>query len=95
VWAEKRRRRSHMADGYRSIVDGTAARADASHETARSLCWTASRLQDAPEVAEHLAAGDISFDRAQMLARLPHEHRDDHQGYDIHGCVVWWLITRS
>ena len=83
VVAEKRRRRSHLADGYRSIVDWTAARADVSHETARSLCWTASRLQDAPEVAGLLAAGDISFDRAQLLARLPVEHRDGHQGYDI------------
>ena len=85
VVAEKRRRRSHLADGYRTIVDWTAARADVSHETARSLCWTATRLQEAPEVAEQLAAGDISFDRAQLLARLPAEHRDRHQGYDIFG----------
>ena len=35
---EKRRRKSHLADGYRSIVDWTAARADVSHETARSIC---------------------------------------------------------
>jgi hypothetical protein len=83
--AEKRRRRSHLADGYRTIVDWTAARGDVSHETARSLCWTATRLQDSPEVAEQLAAGDISFDRAQLLARLPAEHRDGHQGYDIYG----------
>ena len=59
--AEKRRRKSHLADGYRSIVDWTAARPDVSHETARSLCWTATRLREAPEVAEQLAAGDISF----------------------------------
>ena len=85
VVAEKRRRKSHLLDGYRSIVDWTAARADVSHETARSLCWTATRLQDSPEVAEQLAAGDISFDRAQLLARLPVEHRDGHQGYDIYG----------
>ncbi|MGH8942437.1 MAG: HNH endonuclease [Acidimicrobiia bacterium] len=83
--AEKRRRRSHLADGYRTIVDWTAARGDVSHETARSLCWTATRLQDSPEVAEQLAAGDISFDRAQLLARLPADHRDGHQGYDIYG----------
>ncbi|HYJ25626.1 MAG TPA: DUF222 domain-containing protein [Acidimicrobiia bacterium] len=83
--AEKRRRRSHLADGYRSIVDWTAARADVSHETARRLCWTATRLREAPGVAEQLAAGDISFDRAQLLARLPAEDRDGHQGYDIFG----------
>jgi hypothetical protein len=81
--AEKRRRRSHLQDGYRTIVDWIAARADVSHETARSLCWTATRLGDAPEVAESLASGEISFDRAEQLARLPAEHRPDHQGYDI------------
>jgi Domain of unknown function (DUF222)/HNH endonuclease len=85
VVAEKRRRKSHLQDGYRSIVDWTAARADVSHETARSLCWTATRLEEALEVAEALAAGEISFDRAQLLARLPEEHRDAHQGYDISG----------
>jgi hypothetical protein len=80
---EKRRRKSHLADGYRSIVDWTAARADISHETARSLCWTATRLGDAPEVVDQLAAGEISFDRAEQLSRLPEEHRPDHEGYDI------------
>lgn len=82
---EKRRRKSHLQDGYRTIVDWTAARADVSHETARSICWTASRLRDAPEVAEALASGEISFDRAEQMARLPAEHRRDHQGYDIGG----------
>jgi len=81
--AEKRRRKSHLLDGYRSIVDWAAARADVSHETARSLCWTATRLQEAPEVAEQLASGEFSFDRAEQLARLPVEHRPGHQGYDI------------
>jgi HNH endonuclease/Domain of unknown function (DUF222) len=81
--AEKRRRKSHLADGYRTIVDWTAARADVSHETARSLCWTATRLGDAPEVAVALASGEISFDRAEQLARLPSEHRDGHEGCDI------------
>ena len=81
--AEKRRRKSHLQDGYRTIVDWTAARADVSHETARSLCWTATRLGDAPEVVEQLAAGELSFDRAQLLARLPAEHCPDHEGYDI------------
>jgi hypothetical protein len=85
VVAEKKHRKSHFEDGYRSIVDWTAARADVSHETARSLCWTATRLGDAPEVAEALAAGDISFDRAEQLARLPAEHRSGHQGHDIAG----------
>jgi Domain of unknown function (DUF222)/HNH endonuclease len=85
VVAEKKHRKSHFEDGYRSIVDWTAARADVSHETARALCWTATRLGDAPEVAEQLASGEISFDRAEQLARLPVEHRSGHQGYDIAG----------
>jgi Domain of unknown function (DUF222)/HNH endonuclease len=82
---EKRRRRSHSENGYRSIVDWTAARADVSHETARSLCWTATRLGDTPEVAEQLAGGEISFDRAEQLARLPAEYRSGHEGHDISG----------
>ncbi len=83
VVVEKRRRKSHFQDGYRSIVDWTAARADVSHETARSICWTASRLGDTPEMARELATGEISFDRAQLLARLPEEHRSGHECYDI------------
>jgi hypothetical protein len=81
--AEKRRRGSHHADGYRSIIDWVAARADVSHQTARSLTWTATRLVEVPEVAEDLAAGGISFDRAEQLARLPAAHRDGHEGFDI------------
>ena len=83
--AEKRRRKSHLQDGYRTIVDWTAARADVSHETARQLCWTATRLADAHEVAEQLASGEVSFDRAALISRLPAEHRDEHSGYDISG----------
>jgi hypothetical protein len=83
VIAEKKRRRSHLQDGFRSIVDWVAARADVSHETARALCWTSTRLEEAPEVAEELASGELSFDRAQLLARLPQEVRPTHQGHDI------------
>jgi len=80
---EKRSRDSHRADGYRSIVEWVAARADVSSETAHRICWTGSRLEEAPEAAEQLAAGEISFDRAEQLARLPVEKRDGHEGYDI------------
>ncbi len=83
VVAEKRRRESHLADGYRSIVEWTAARADVSHETARAICWTATRLEEAPEVAMALAEGELTFDRAQLVARLPAEHRERHDAYDI------------
>jgi hypothetical protein len=81
--AEKRRRASHLLDGFRSIVDWVAARADVSHETARAICWTSSRLIDAPEVARDLAEGELSFDRAQLLARLPGEVRPSGEGCDI------------
>lgn len=81
--AEKRVRKTHLQDGYRSIVDWVAARADVSHKTARKLCWTASRLADAPEVAGSLSEGEITFDRAEQVCRLPEENREAHERYDI------------
>jgi hypothetical protein len=84
VVAEKRRRQSHRQDGFKSIVDWTAARADVSHETARAICWTASRLTDAPEVAQSLAEGEMTFDRAQLVSRLPEEVRSSHEGFDLY-----------
>ena len=81
--AEKRERRSHLQDGYRSIIDWVAARADVSHKTARRLCWTATRLREASEVADALAAGVITFDRAEQVSRLPEAHREGHERFDI------------
>lgn len=81
--AEKRERKSHLQDGYRSIVDWVAARADVSHETARRLCWTATRLREAPDVAESLGEGVITFDRAEQVSRLPDTNRTGHERYDI------------
>lgn len=81
--AEKRRRETHRLDGYRSIIDWVAARADVSHRTARQLCWTATKLQEAPDVAIALENGEITFDRAEQVARLPEEHRPDHHRFDI------------
>jgi len=85
VVAEKKRRKSYQADGHRSIVDWFAARADVSHETARSVCWIATRLAEALEVAELLATGEITFDWAEQVARLPVAHRSGHEGCDISG----------
>jgi hypothetical protein len=82
--AEKKRRQSHRQDGFKSIVDWLAARADVSHETARAICWTSTRLTDAPEVAESLAEGEMTFDRAQLVSRLPEDVRSEHEGYDIY-----------
>ena len=81
--AEKRSRGTHLQDGYRSIVDWVAARADVSHRTARGLCWTATRLKEAPHVAQALAEGDITFDRAEQVSRLPENRRDGHERFDI------------
>lgn len=81
--AEKRARQSHLQDGYRSIIDWVAARADVSHETARRLCWTATRLREAPEVADALSGGIITFDRAEQVSRLPEGHREGHERFDI------------
>lgn len=81
--AEKRRRQSHHGDGYRSIIDWMAARADISHRMARRLVWTGSRLTDAPEVAEALSAGEMSFDRAEQVCRLPEDQRKNHEWCDI------------
>lgn len=81
--AEKRARKTHHLDGYKSIVDWVAARADVSHATARRLCWTATRLGRAPDTAEALTEGHITFDRAEQVARLPDDHQDDHERFDI------------
>jgi len=74
---------THLRDGYRSIVDWAAARADVSHQTARKLCWTSSRLQHAPDLAEALLRGEITFDRAEQLSKLPEGKRQDHEYVDI------------
>jgi len=81
--AEKKARKTHLHDGYRSIVDWVAARADVSHKTARKLCWTASRLANAPEVAASLVDGEVTFDRAEQVCRLPDGKRAGHERYDI------------
>ncbi len=80
---EKKVRKTHRLDGYRSIVDWVAARADVSRKTARRLCWTASRLEDAEDVGRSLADGELTFDRAEQVSRLPDGHRRGHDRYDI------------
>lgn len=81
--AEMRARKTHLQDGYRSIIDWVAAKADVSHKTARSLCWTATRLREAPDVAKALESGEITFNRAEQVSRLPEGHRGDHERFDI------------
>ncbi len=74
------------ADGCRSMREWVAGRLDISVESASRLTSTAKRLQDRPEVASELQAGEITFDRAEALARLPEDVEPDHlAGVDIRG----------
>lgn len=52
------------ADGSRSMREWVAGRLDISREAAFSLTTTAKRLADLPDLAQHLADGRITFDRA-------------------------------
>jgi hypothetical protein len=75
-----------MADGCRSLKEWVAGRLDLSPETAYRLTSTFHRLIDAPDLSRQLAAGDITFDRAEALSRIPVEDRADfHLGVDIQG----------
>lgn len=75
-----------MADGCRTLKEWAAGRLDIAPETAYQLTSTARRLIDAPDIAEQLARGDITFDRADAMSRIPSEHRSQWQlGVDIQG----------
>lgn len=65
------------ADGSRSMREWVAGRLDISREAAFSLTTTAKRLADLPDLAQHLADGRITFDRAAATFRIPSEHQDD------------------
>ena len=58
-------------DGCRSLSEWTASRLDVSSETAKSLVRTMRRTSHRPELREGLASGEISFDRAEALSRIP------------------------
>ncbi|HSO50553.1 MAG TPA: hypothetical protein VLS86_08395, partial [Acidimicrobiia bacterium] len=74
------------ADGCKSLTEWVAGRLDVSRETAYRLTSTKSRLADAPDLARDLSSGEISFDRAEALSRIPARDRADwHQGVDIQG----------
>jgi HNH endonuclease len=75
-----------LADGCRTLKEWAAGRLDVSIDTANQLAATARRLVEAPDIARQLAQGEISFDRAEAMSRIPAEHRDDwHYGVDIQG----------
>lgn len=75
-----------LADGCRTLKEWAAGRLDIAPDTAYQLTSTARRLLDAPDLAAQLARGDITFDRAEVMSRIPSEHRSGwHLGVDIQG----------
>ena len=64
------RRQTALADGCSSMVEWVASRIDVSPPTATAVVGTARRLGDQPGLADDLASGDVSFERAELLARL-------------------------
>ena len=74
------------ADGCRSMTEWVAGRLDVSRETAHRLTSTATRLADAPLLARVLLRGELTFDRVEILSRIPvDELADLHRGVDVQG----------
>jgi len=59
-----------ISDGARTLCEWVTARLDVTPETAQKLTQTAVRLTDQPSLAEELAAGRVTFDRATEESRL-------------------------
>ena len=75
-----------IADGCRTLKEWVAGRLDVSLETAYRLSSTAHRIADDPGLARALLNGEITFDRAEVMSRIPIEDRADWQaGVDING----------
>ena len=70
------------ADGARSLSEWVAQKLDVSADTARGLVRTMRRTQSKPWLREALAAGAVSFDRAEALSRIEDE-KDLLQHLDI------------
>jgi hypothetical protein len=68
--AELDRRQVFTADGCRNLSEWTASRLDVGSDTARTLVRTMRRTADKPWIRQALAAGSISFDRAEGLSRI-------------------------
>ena len=64
------RRQVFTADGCRNLSEWTSSRLDLGLETARTLVQTMRRTVDKPWIRQALAAGAISFDRAEALSRI-------------------------
>jgi len=75
-----------IADGCRTTREWVAGRLDVAPETAYRIASMAKRLADAPDLARRLADGEITFDRAEAMSRIPDADRADWQlGVDIQG----------
>jgi hypothetical protein len=59
------------AEGSRNLSEWAAQKLDVGVDTARGLVRTMRRTVDKPWLREALAAGVISFDRAEALSRIP------------------------
>ncbi len=74
------------ADGCRTMREWLAGRLDISGESASRIASTAKRLEDQPGLARRVMSGEITFDRAEALSRIPDaEHDDRLSGVDIRG----------
>jgi len=64
------RNQMFTADGARNLSEWTAQKLDLGVDTARRLVRTMRRTQDAAMLRKLLAAGLVSFDRAEALSKL-------------------------
>ncbi|MDH5422713.1 MAG: HNH endonuclease, partial [Acidimicrobiia bacterium] len=65
-------RQVHHGDGCRTMVEWVSSRADLSAHTAKRLVAVTKRLVDRPDLLGALAAGEVSFERVEQVARTTH-----------------------
>lgn len=74
------------ADATKSMAEWLAGRLDIAPETARRLAAASKRIADSPELANELARGEVTFDRAEATSKIPPESQDRGlKGLDIAG----------
>ena len=74
--AELDTRQVHHGDGCRTMAEWVSSRADLSAHTAKRLVAVTKRMVDRPDVLSSLAAGDVSFERAEQVVRTTHTIAD-------------------
>lgn len=65
------RRQAHVREGCRTVAELAVMHGDLGPDTARAVVTTMRRLEDSPELETCLANGEVTFDRAAALARIP------------------------